>query len=135
MLIRHLRGYIHPREVRAIRFEGHDVGEDTLRSMFVYLFAAMMIFCVSVLLVSLENQDLVSTVTAVAATFNNIGPGLGTAGPTSTFAGFTVLSKLVMIFDMLAGRLEVFPMLVLLYPLSWRRTVRAERKRMARHGR
>ena len=135
MLIRHLRGYIHPREVRAIRFEGHDVGEDTLRSMFVYLFAAMMIFCVSVLLVSLENQDLVSTVTAVAATFNNIGPGLGTAGPTSNFAGFTVLSKLVMIFDMLAGRLEVFPMLVLLYPLSWRRTVRAERKRMARHGR
>lgn len=127
MLIRQLRAHIHSREVRTIRFEGSSADENTIRSIFVYFFAAMMIFCFSVVLVSLENQDLISTVTAVAATFNNIGPGLGAAGPTSNFAGFSVLSKYVMIFDMLAGRLEIFPMLVLLYPLAWRRTVQRQR--------
>ena len=89
----------------------------------------MFIFSASVLFVSLDNQDLVTTFTAVAATFNNIGPGLQAVGPTCNFSGFSDLSKCVMIFDMLAGRLEIFPMLLLLYPPLWKETVSEMKKR------
>ena len=115
-----MRSFLHPREVRSIHFEGKRVEEGTIRAIFVYFFAVTMIFFASILLLSLDNKDLVTTVSAVSATFNNIGPGLGEAGPTSCYAGFSSLSKLVMIFDMLAGRLEVFPMLVLFYPPMWK---------------
>lgn len=133
-MVKNLSAYLHPREVRHIKFEGKDVEDDTMQAVYVYFFAVIIIFVVSCLLVSLENHDLESTVTAVAATFNNIGPALGMAGPTSNFAGFTVFSKLVMCFDMLAGRLEVFPMLMLLYPALWKdawRTSRARRRKAA----
>lgn len=129
-----LNAYLHPREIRHIKFEGKDVEDETLQAIYVYFFAVVVIFAASVLLVALENRDLVSTVTAVAATFNNIGPGLGAAGPTSSYADFSVLSKAVMTFDMLAGRLEVFPMLVLFYPPVWRGALRrgAHRSRTER---
>ena len=69
----------------------------------------------------LDNMDLETNFTAIAATFNNIGPGLAKAGPTCNFAFFSPLSKFVMMFDMLAGRLELFPMLVLFSPRTWRK--------------
>ncbi len=103
----------HPRNVRKTRFEGKQVEHEVLRSINVFLITYLAIFTVSVLLVSLDNFDGITNFTAVAATFNNIGPGLSKVGPTCNFAGFSNLSKLVMIFDMLAGRLEIFPMLVL----------------------
>jgi len=126
-----INAYLHPREVRQLKFEGKDVEQDTLQSIFVYFFAAMLIFIASCLLVAIENHDLITTVTAVAATFNNIGPGLGLAGPTSNFAVFSPLSKLVMTFDMLAGRLEIFPMLVLFYPPLWKNALRRKARRGA----
>jgi len=89
---------------------------------------------VSVVLISLEGRDLVTTFTSVAATFNNIGPGLAGVGPTSNFGSFSVLSKLVFIFDMLAGRLEVFPILMLLYPPLWRESVQEHKRRQRRRA-
>ena len=125
---RQLRLYMHPRSVHRIRLEGKDVDDDTLRAVTVYFFAGMVIVLASMLVLALENLDLVTTFTAVAATFNNIGPGLGGVGPTSNFSAFSDLSKCVMIFDMLAGRLEVFPMLLLFYPPLWRETVSQVRR-------
>ena len=91
---------------------------------------------ISVLLVALDGFDLVTTFSAVAATFNNIGPGLGVAGPTSNFAAFSDFSKVVMTMDMLLGRLEVFPMLMLFYPPLWKESIgeaRIRRNRTALH--
>ena len=73
------------------------------------------------LIVSLDNFDFTSNFTAIAATLNNIGPGLGAVGPTCNFGGFSILSKLVLMFDMLAGRLELFPMLLLFSPSTWKK--------------
>lgn len=124
--------YIHPKSVRKVKFEGAPVEHEILRSINVYLVVYLVIFVVSVFLVSLENYDLVTTFTAVAATFNNIGPGLELVGPVGSFAFFTDFSKWVMIFDMLAGRLELFPMLLLFHPTIWMDLVTRNRGRKAR---
>ena len=112
--------FLHPRGVRKVRFEDKDVEDSTLHAIFVYFMGVFFIFTASMLVLSLENMDLTSTFTAVAATFNNIGPGLNLVGPTCNFGFLSDLSKAVLIFDMLAGRLEVFPMLMLLYPPLWK---------------
>ena len=125
----YIGSFLHPRGVRKVRFEQKDVEKETVHAILVYFIAVIFIFAMSVLLVALDNQDLVTTFTAVAATFNNIGPGLSAAGPTCNFSGFSDLSKCVMIFDMLAGRLEIFPMLLLLYPPMWKETVSEAKKR------
>ena len=130
----YLGSFLHPRSVVRVRFEDKDVESDTLQAIYVYLVGVIVIFSASVLLVSLENLDLVSTFTAVAATFNNIGPGLGAVGPTCNFSSLSDLSKCVLIFDMLAGRLEVFPILMLLYPPLWRETIRDHRRRQRRRA-
>ena len=134
----YIGSFLHPRSVRKVRFEQKDVEKETVHAILVYFVAVVFIFAASVLLVTLDNQDLVTTFTAVAATFNNIGPGLNAVGPTCNFSGFSNLSKCVLIFDMLAGRLEIFPMLLLLYPPLWRETVsemkRRKRMRMRNNG-
>ena len=124
-----LGSFLHPRSIRRIRFEGKDVDDGTLRVIFAYFCGMAGIFVTSVLIVSLENFDLISTFTAVATTINNVGPALGVAGPASNFSGFSDLSKWVMAFDMLAGRLEVFPMLMLFYPPLWKETIADARRR------
>lgn len=112
-IFKELAFLVHPRNIRKTRFEGKTVEHEVLRSINVYLITYLAIFITSVLVVSLDNFDSTTNFTAVAATFNNIGPGLSAVGPTCNFAAFSNLSKLVMIFDMLAGRLEIFPMLIL----------------------
>ncbi len=119
-LCSHIGAFLHPRGVRKVRFEGKDVEESTLHAVSLYIVSAMLIVAVSVLLVSLENLDLISAFTAVAATFNNIGPGLNVVGPTCNFSGLTDLSKIVLTLNMLIGRLEIFPMLMLVYPPLWK---------------
>ena len=89
--------------------------------MNVFLIAYLIIFALSVLLLCLSSEDLVTNFTAVAATLNNIGPGLEMVGPASNFGFFDPFSKVVLMFDMLAGRLELFPMLLLFAPDTWRR--------------
>ncbi len=113
---------IHPRAVRRVRFEDRDVEEETVRTVSLYFAAVAFIVVISVLLVSIEGQDLVTSFTAVVATFNNIGPGLNAVGPTCNYGAMTDLSKWVLIFNMLTGRLEIFPMLLLFYPPLWNET-------------
>ena len=111
-----LKSYVHPKSVSKITMDGCPVEHEIVRSVNVFFITFVLIFTFSLLLVSLDNKGLVSSFTAVAATINNIGPGLEAVGPTQNYAGFSAFSKLVMIFDMLAGRLELFPMLVLFNP-------------------
>ena len=80
-----------------------------------------MIFVGSLLLISLDGFDTTTNFTAVIATLNNIGPGLGMVGPTGSFAAYSGLSKLVLIFNMLAGRLEILPLLAMMMPRTWRK--------------
>ena len=112
---------IHPRSVRKIRMDGRPVSDVTLRTLYAYLVTYVLIFAVSVLLVSFDEFSFETNFSAIAATLNNIGPGLDAVGPVENFSKFSILSKLVMIFDMLAGRLELFPVLVLFYPGTWKR--------------
>ncbi|MBR6229092.1 MAG: TrkH family potassium uptake protein [Eubacterium sp.] len=111
--------YIHPKTIRKIKFDGSPLPQETVRSTAAYFLAYVALFILSVFLVSLDGHDFETNFTGVAATFNNIGPGLGGVGPTRNFDFFSPFSKIVMIFDMLAGRLELFPMLILLYPKIW----------------
>lgn len=120
-LKKEIQQIIHPRSIKVIRFEGKPVEHNVLRSINTYFAAYMLIFIVSFILICLNNFDLITNFTAVAATLNNIGPGLQLVGPSGHFADFNVLSKLVLIFDMLAGRLELFPLLMLVIPSSWRK--------------
>ena len=112
--------YIHPKSVRRPRLDGRPVDGDMVKSVYAYFFLILVVFSVSVLLISFDGFDLTTNFTAVAATLNNIGPGLNRVGPTKNFAEFSGLSKFVLIFDMLAGRLELFPILLLLHPAVWR---------------
>ena len=98
-----------------------EVDSGITRSIGIYMITFFAIFVVSILLIALEEKDLVTNFTAVTTTLNNCGPGLSLVGPTQNFAHFSDLSKWVFIFDMLAGRLELFPMIVLLIPGTWKR--------------
>lgn len=120
-LTRNIRQTVRPRKVLVVRNNESAVDEKVLSNINAYLAAYMIIIFVSFLLVSLDNFSITTNFTAVLACFNNIGPGLEAVGPTCNFSGFSVFSKLVLIFDMLAGRLEIFPILVLLAPNTWRR--------------
>ncbi len=104
---------IHPRTVHKTRFEGKQVEHEVLRSINVFLISYIAIFTLSLLIITLDNFDAITNFTAVASTINNIGPGLSLVGPTQNFSIFSNLSKLVLIMDMLTGRLEIFPMLIL----------------------
>lgn len=116
-----LASLIHPRSVKVTKLDGKPLDHNIMRSANAYFIVYMLIFACSVLLVSLDEFDFNTTFTAVAATFNNIGPGMGGVGPMSNFSEFSVMSKLVLMFDMLAGRLEIFPMLLLFSPGTWRK--------------
>lgn len=113
--------YIHPRSVKKIKMDDRQIEHEVLRSVNVYLITYALVFSVSLLIISIDNYDFNTNVTAVLATFNNIGPGLGLVGPTQNFDLFSPLSKYVLMFDMLAGRLELFPMLLLFAPHIWKK--------------
>lgn len=108
--------YIHPKSVKKIKSDGKTVPEETIRSIQIYFFIFMVIFSVSLLLISLEGRDFESNFVAVLTAINNMGPGMSQFGPIENFSSMTVLSKYVMMFDMLAGRLELFPMIILFNP-------------------
>ena len=112
---------IHSRSVEHIRFGGRITEEETISACLVYLAVYCMLMAASVVLVSLDNFTFEDNTTAVIACLNNIGPGLGMVGPAGNFSAFSPLSKLVLSFDMLAGRLELFPVLLLFSPSMWRR--------------
>ena len=120
-IARELSTIVHPRQVKKITLDGRTVEREVTRSVNAYTATFIVIFTVSLIAISFENRDLITNFTAVTTTLNNVGPGLGGVGPTSNFASFSPFSKLVLIFNMLAGRLELFPMLVLFSPATYRK--------------
>ncbi len=113
--------FLHPQSLGKIKMDGKIVEHEVVRSVNVFLIAYVLLFALSVLLIAVDNQDLITNFTAVAATFNNVGPGLELVGPTSNFGLFSNFSKLVLTFDMLVGRLEIFPVLILFSRDTWKR--------------
>ena len=114
-----LHKFIFPNSVTKIRLEKKILDREVVHTTSAFLIVYVFIFAISTLLVSAEGHDLETCFTAVAATFNNIGPGLSVVGPTRNFGFFSDFTKYVLIFDMLAGRLELFPMLILFSPRTW----------------
>ena len=102
-----LQTMVQPRQIKKIKMDSRIIDHETVRSVNVYMVAYLMIFAISLVLISFDNHDLITSFTAVTATINNIGPGLDLVGPTSNFGLFTMQSKIVLIFDMLAGRLGI----------------------------
>ena len=113
--------YLHPNAVKKIKMDQKTITHDILRSTNIYLTLYLLIFAVSILLVSLDNFDMTTNFTAVTATLNNIGPGLEIVGPMGNFSSFSYFSKCILIFDMLAGRLEIFPLLLLFFKGTWKK--------------
>ncbi|MCR5449292.1 MAG: TrkH family potassium uptake protein [Solobacterium sp.] len=120
-LKRNIHQQIHPNRISHIRVNGAVIDEKVITNVGVYLIAYTMIIIVSFLIVSLDGFSVEANVSAVLATFNNIGPGLAEVGPTCNFYAYSTLSKLVMIFGMLAGRLEIMPVIVLLSRQTWKK--------------
>ncbi len=119
--------YVHPKSVKKVKMDGKPIEHEVVRSTNVYFFTYFVLFTLLVFIVSFEGMDLTSTFTAVAATFNNVGPGLGVVGPLANFGGLTDLSKWALTFGMLAGRLELFPMLMLFHPALWKESFRSKK--------
>jgi trk system potassium uptake protein TrkH len=113
---------IHPKQIKKIKLDKCPVNKEVVRSVNAYIACFVVVFATSLLLISLEGKDLVTNFTAVLATINNIGPGLNAVGPTASFADFSAFSKIVLTFNMIAGRLELFPMLILFSPATWKKS-------------
>lgn len=120
--MREVRRTIQPRRVQVVRFEGKTVEEDTLHQVGVFMFMYGLLLILGTVLVSLGGRyDLETNLTAVLTCVSNVGPGLGAVGPTGSFAGYSAWTKVLLSFLMLAGRLEIFPMLAMLHPAMWRK--------------
>lgn len=119
--LKEIRYCLNPREVRVIHFEGEALDRAVTTGVSSYFLIYMILYALSLLLISLDGYDFTTTFSAVATCFNNVGPGFGKIGPASNFSCMSDLSKYVLSFNMLLGRLEIFPMLVLLSPESWRK--------------
>ena len=118
---RNITKVLNPRKVRMIRNNGQVISETVIDNTNAYLAAYVLIIIGSYILISLDGFSIGTNFTAVLACFNNIGPGLEAVGPTCNFAQFSNLSKLILSVDMLAGRLEIFPILVLFSKSTWRK--------------
>lgn len=116
-----LHTLLHPRSVRKLKLDGHTLEHEVVRSTNVFLIAYVLVFALSILLISFDGLDMVTNFTGVSAALNNIGPGLELVGPTQNFSIFSNGAKLVLTFDMLAGRLELFPMLLLFVRETWKK--------------
>ena len=119
-LFKEADSYIHPKSIKKITIDNKPLAHDVLRSTNVFLNVYILIFVCSILIISLDDKSMQTNFTAVVATFNNIGPGLEGVGPTHNFDGFSNLSKIVLMIDMLAGRLELFPIIILFHPEIWK---------------
>ena len=116
-----IRQIINPKEIITVRLNDAVVDKKTLDSTRIYVAAYMILLCLFTLVISLDGLDFTTNFTAVAATLNNIGPGLGQVGPAENFTVYSQPAKYVLMFDMLAGRLELFPILLLFTPATWKR--------------
>lgn len=120
-IVKEVKLLAHPKSTIKIKMSGRTVEHETIRAVNVFMAAYLLIFVVSAIIISMDNFDFTTNFTAVAATLNNIGPGLSKVGPATNFSLYSPLSKTVLIFDMLIGRLEIFPILILLAPTTWKK--------------
>ncbi|MCI7768349.1 MAG: TrkH family potassium uptake protein [Oscillospiraceae bacterium] len=120
-LAKELEVMIHPKQLKKISVDSKPIEHEVVRSVNSYLVCYVLLFAASAALISIDEHDLITNFTAVSASINNIGPGLELVGPTQNFSVFSAPSKLVLIFDMLAGRLELFPMLLLFSRATWKK--------------
>lgn len=120
-LRRNIHKFLHPSEVRCVKYNGRPMDEGIVNNISIYMFVYVLIIIISVFLISFDGFDFETNFSAIMATFNNIGPGLSQVGPSSSFASFGNFSKLVMTADMLAGRLEIMPILILFSKSTWKR--------------
>ncbi len=120
-IIKEIRILAHPKSTLKIKMNGRVVEHETVRAVNVFLMSYIAIFIVSFLLITFDNFDFSTNFTAIAATINNIGPGLSKVGPMSNFSLFSPFSKIVLSCDMLIGRLEIFPILIMLSPYTWKK--------------
>ena len=111
----------HPKRTHKITMNGRMIEHETVRAVNVFMMSHLAIFAISLLLISIDNFDFTTNFTAVAATMNNIGPGLAGVGPTQNFSGYSDFSTLILTFNMLVGRLEIFPMLILFSKYTWKK--------------
>jgi trk system potassium uptake protein TrkH len=118
-LRRNIRRLLNPKRVEVVRLNGARISEDVLTNTNTYLAAYVVIIMVSFLLVSVDGLSITTNISAVVSCVNNIGPGFESVGPTCNYADYSIFSKLVLIFDMLAGRLELFPVLMLMSKSTW----------------
>lgn len=122
-----MRKMLHPNAIVTVRMEGKPLSDKHIRSVHLFITVYLLVFTGSLLLLSLEGFDLITTFTALTACINNIGPGLEMVGPMGNFAAFSDFSKLLLSFNMLVGRLEIFPMLLLFAPSIWKRKLPAKK--------
>lgn len=120
-LAKELEVMIHPKQLKKITVDSKPIEHEIVRSVNSYMVCYVLLFMASALVISVDGHDLITNFTAVSAAVNNIGPGLELVGPTQNFGFFSPISKLVLIFDMLAGRLELFPMLLLFSRATWKK--------------
>ena len=120
-IVKEIKIAAHPRSTLKIKLNGRFVEHETIRAVNVYFASYMVIAFLSVLIISLDNFDFTTNFTAVISAISNIGPGLGKVGPVCNFSIYSPLSTTVLIFDMLIGRLEIFPILVLFSTSSWKK--------------
>ncbi len=119
-MVREFGSYLFPKRVKTIKMNGKVVEPEVVRGVAVFLIAYIVLFVASIICLSFEDHDMITNFSAVLASVNNIGPGLGMVGPSQGYDFFTGFNKFVLMFDMIAGRLELFPLLMLLYPPTWK---------------
>ncbi len=120
--VRELQRAINPRKVKAIRLDGQVIEKNTSNAACVYFLIYMLLVGISIFIVSFNGFDITTTVTSVITCINNVGPGLAGVGPVENFSDFSVVSKLVLMANMLIGRLEIFPMIILFLPDTWKKS-------------
>lgn len=120
-IARSVRQMLHPRSVSVVRLDGEAVEDETVRTALGYLAVYLCIFIITVLLISLDGFSFETNFTATLSCINNVGPGLGAVGPTGNFSAYSYGSKLLLSANMLLGRLEIMPMMILFFPQTWRR--------------
>ncbi len=115
-----IRKMIQPNRILSTQFEGESVGNEVMRGVHVYIGLYLIILASSMMLLLYDGLDLVSTFASVSCCLNNVGPGLGLTGPVKNFSSLSDFTKIILSFDMLAGRLELFPMVVIMMPSTWK---------------
>ena len=120
-ILKQVKGMLHPKSVNVVKVNGKKISNETLQGVYAYFSAYVFVFGISVLLVALDNFDFATTISGVLTTLSNVGPGISRVGPIETFQSFSVLSKIVFSMDMLIGRLEIFPFLMICSPSFWRK--------------